>query len=186
MVADRPSPTPSIVRTGTGGEAGRPGRRGSVRLVMIEDPQLGALQTVPRQLTAQREPAEEPRRRAGRPLGHAVFQPPASGAPARPAGPCAGAPRNSAPCSRATAGPASWPDRSSIAATTSICAGADPAAARQAAIDATGKAISSLRRRQPLFVDGGAKPAVLQQRGAGIVSVPDAQDVQLEEQVFEE
>ena len=36
-----------------------------------------------------------------------------------------------------------------------------------------------LSSRQPLFIDGEYEPAVLHQRGAGIVAVPDAKDVQV-------
>ena len=42
MVAERPSPSPSIVRTAQGAKAGGPGRRGGVRLVMIDEMKAGS------------------------------------------------------------------------------------------------------------------------------------------------
>src|SRR4029078_7734038 len=62
------------------------------------------------------------------------------------------------------------------------------ARSRQAGLDgACRKRDLELAPRQPLFLDREAQPSILQQRGAGIVSVPDAENVQwLEEQVLAE
>jgi hypothetical protein len=50
----------------------------------------------------------------------------------------------------------------------------------EAGIDRSrGKNNFQLSSRQPLFIDCEYEPAVLHQRGAGIVAVPDAKDVQV-------
>ena len=147
IVAERPSPRPSIVSTAHGREVRRPGRRRRVRLVMIDEPELRR---------AERVHAASCRRSASRlsafghgPGGHSVIRYfTARVSPASGTGPgLAAADRVVA---LLAAGPPAaerlgWigrrggdDDRSAP--------GARPACARHASIERVGKRTSSLRR----------------------------------------
>ena len=124
--------------------------------------------------SSEREAAERVAGRPGRPLGDAVFQRARQLRERARAWPAGDEPRNSAPCFRATIGRASWPDRTWRRPRRQPAPASRPAYARHASIERVGKTDLELAPGQPLLVDREPKPALLQQRGARIVPVPDA------------
>ena len=172
IVADRPSPRPSIVTTAHGVEPRGPcGGRG-VRLVVIDEAQRRARQSVRARAARRSARPAERRRDAGRaPLGHAVLERRGSAARAARVAPCGGARRSSVPCCPATRGRASWPDRSSRRRRRRTSRGRETGRApdrRRSTRD--GKRDLELAARQPFFVDGrtaAGRPAAARRRNRG-------------------
>src|SRR3954466_13948687 len=146
--------------------------------VVIDDPELGPAQTAPRHLPLQTHSTERLGDRPRRPFVLAVLD-------------CAGQAGQRTRCRLATAdvvitflapGPHTAEGLRGIAR----CGRDDVNLIRtesrvgKAGIDRTRwKNYFQLSSRQPLFIDCEYEPAVLHQRRAGIVPVPDAKDVQV-------
>ena len=147
IVADRPSPRPSMVSTAHDGESGCPGRRGGVRLVVIDEPERRVREPVASELPSQRRGAERPATAGPAPTrssGTSTARVRAGQGTWRRLAPANGVVALLA--ARARAVPGSLPDRTSSRPRRGSAPGCSPACARQAAIDRAGNAISSLRR----------------------------------------